>query len=132
MKVIEVAKPVEIPLSVLDPLAPGAKDKTSKATFFEFCRVSLDSYEKLGKGPAQIRQAIKIHGAIDTAEEEMATTLVLEDADYDVLKDAVEAMAWKPGYARRVIAFYDAVLNPQPVEKPGKAEKAATPAGAAE
>ena len=106
MKIIDIPEPVAV--------AKDQDNKDVKIPFMDFIRNSLDMYEKLGKGIKQIRQAVKIHGIIDSVNGEKV--IRFEDTDYEVVKEAVDSAGWKPVAARKMLSFYDAVEKAQNVK----------------
>jgi len=74
-------------------------------TFKEFLLAAINTHEPFGQGIKNIRQGYKLAELAESDEEE----LELEDADYEVLKAAVEACKWNPFVARNAITFYDAL-----------------------
>lgn len=124
MKIIDVPKAIDIPVIVLSPIGAVDPDATKPSNFKEFLQVSLDSYKPLGHGLDKVRQSFKIAGIVSSIEEpteEKKTSIQFEDADFDVVKAAVGAMEWKPGFARHVLPFYEAVEAAQSVTVEKKA-----------
>jgi len=108
MKIVDVPPDAEIKF-------PG-RPEAAKMSFREFLISAMDMYEPAGKGPSNIRKAFKIVSSI----EAMDGHLTLEDADFEVLKSAVESASWKPAAARQLVAFFDAMDKVQEVKTPDK------------
>ena len=99
-------------MRVIEVPAPAVLDNAQKPfCFSDFLQTALDGYPPCGKGPKQIRQAAKIAGVLESLDG--TKTLSLEDADYEVVHQAIEAMAWNPSVARRIVPFFDAVEKAQ-------------------
>lgn len=84
---------------------PNVQFEDRSESFASFLTNAMDLYAPNGKGIKQIRQAVKIMGIVEQANG----TLTLEDADYEVVKAAVESCAWKPQFARKALPFFEAV-----------------------
>lgn len=114
MKIIDVPETVKVG-KVESPLADQLP---AEVTFKEFLRLHVDNYTQV-KTPKQIRQVAKVYDAIENAkaDEKGHETIVLEDADYEILKAAVDESKYMPGLARQLLAFNEAVENPQTVKK---------------
>ena len=105
MKVVDVPEVVKIPLTL---------EETRDFTFVEFLRGAFDQYEPFGQGIANVRQALKLHGQLDTLNGEKV--IRFEDADFTVMKSAVEKSKWRPAVSRYLISFFDAVEKAQDVK----------------
>lgn len=109
MKIITVPKPLEkISIVVLLPAGiPGEKEIT--LTFGQWLQTALDQYLPLGKGPKAQRQAAKIAESIEQANG----AIRLEDADFEVVKAAVETFQFQPKVNRHAGLFWAAIENVQ-------------------
>jgi hypothetical protein len=123
MKVIEIPETLKVTLRGLQG------EQELEFPFFDFVTAALDNYAPLGKGVKQVRQAAKIAGLIEAAEEKCNggaekcdRALALEDADFEVVKAAVNAHGWPPSTARQVLAYFEAVEKAEAAteEKPKK------------
>lgn len=74
-------------------------------TFKKFLMDAMDQYKPFGSGIKNIRQAVKIADLIEESEGE----LEFEDNDYEELKKAVEVAEWRPGVARQLLSYYEAL-----------------------
>lgn len=76
-------------------------------SFKEFVVECVDQYAPEGGRitPKMARQSSKIVAAVDAANG----TMPLEDADWELLKSAVEKNPYAPIVARQIIPFFDAV-----------------------
>jgi len=109
MKVIEV--PADITINLMDERGT----KTSKpAKFKEWAENVIDFYSEV-KTMKQVRQVQKIVDAIGAGNGKVE----MEDADYDLLKAAVDASAGKlpPFIVRQQLPFVDAVDKAVEVKK---------------
>lgn len=101
MRIVTVPAPIKVALASrkdLDPTDISLKD---------FLTTHLDGYSAV-KTPSQVRQVCKIMDAVEKGNGTMA----FEDADFEVVKGAVqEGGKYVPGVARQLIAFYDALDN---------------------
>jgi hypothetical protein len=95
-------KTIKIPAPVVVPSISG--ETGEPISFSAFLFVAIDQHNPFGKGIQGIRQANKIAAAIESANGE----LVLEDADFAALKQAVETAQFNPRVARHVVAFFEA------------------------
>ena len=102
-----MAKVIDVP----EPVKLNGKDDFK---FAEFLEAALDMYEPLGKGIKSIKQAVKIHTILEAMNGEK--TLRLEDADFEVVKAAVDAGKWLPKAARLMLPYFEALEAPQNVK----------------
>lgn len=116
MKLIDVPKDVTVDVYFVNRELP--KDEKSTNTFREFVELALDNFDQLGKGYKNVVQAVKIHSTLKGCTA--GDPLQFEDDDFKVIKDAVEKMAWKPGFARQALSFFEAIENAQDVKTPQK------------
>lgn len=101
MKEIKVPAPV---LVVLGKQQDG-KDITESVQFPKFLVDMVDTYGET-KTPKQLRQAMRLIDKIEKAGE----VLSLEDADFDLLKAAIEfPRQLNTKLARQLGSFYDAL-----------------------
>lgn len=108
MKIIEVPAAIKVKLRTQDG------DKETDGKFAEWATNVLDFYSEV-KTVKQVRQVQKIADALEVANG----TVSLEDADYDLLKAAVEAYPTKlpPFIVRQHLSFVDAIEKAQEVKK---------------
>jgi hypothetical protein len=106
MKVIEVPAAVTV-----KPVGDG-KGESKEIPFKEFVGVHIDTYAQ-AKTAKQFRQLAKIHDALEAANG----TVTLEDADYELMKAALEEGKYFPGISRQLITYYDAIDKAQDVKK---------------
>jgi hypothetical protein len=109
VKIIDVPDPIRMTLRQVRSV--GAETVTVEGdlswTFADFLQLSLDEYAPLGRGLKQIRQAVRISGILEKLNG--AKEFQMEDADFAVVKEAVEARGWNAGVARRLLPFFEAV-----------------------
>lgn len=111
MKIIEV--PATIKAKPFGTQALVNRDvEVPEMTFKDFLIIHLDSYSSV-KSTKMVRQVNKIADAIEKSNG----TISLEDADFDVLKAAVEEVKVVPGMARQLLSYYDAIEKAQDVKK---------------
>lgn len=109
MKLIEIPAPVNVNLRRKE------NDEPVPVKFPEWATNVIDFYSDGVKTLKQVRQVQKIVEALEKATE----AVTLEDADYDLLKAAVEAYPTKmpPVIVRQHLAFVDAIEKAQEVKK---------------
>lgn len=107
MKVIEVPETVSV-----KPIGAQEKGEAKPISFKEFVSIHIDTYGQ-AKTPKQFRQLAKIHDALEAS----SGTMSVEDADYDLLKAALEEGKYIPGISRQLVSYYDAVDKAQDVKK---------------
>ena len=110
MRIIDIPAAVPVMQHNPDGTNAGKKDET----FQHFLVGAIDTHKEFGHGITKVRQGVKIHAAVMEANG----VLRLEDADYDMLKAAVEGCPWMPRYARECITFFDALENAQQLKVP--------------
>ena len=84
---------------------PVVVERSLSISWSEWAQLALDGYAPLGRGLKQIRQAVKLAERISASNG----ILELEDADFDVVKAAVDAFEWSPGSARKLVAYYEVI-----------------------
>lgn len=102
MKIIDIPEPV-----VLKAHDEDGKEVGVKFPFAMFAEQALDQYEPLGQGAKNARQAFKLHGIISGINGQKVVRF--EDADFDVVKAAVEKAKWKPVAARQCVSYFEAI-----------------------
>lgn len=109
MKVIEIPKPLTLKLKT------QTGEITQESKFPEWASNMVDFYGEGVKTIKQVRQVQKIVDALDASNG----TVSLEDADYDLLKAALEAYPGKisPHVLRQHLPFIDAIEAAQDVKK---------------
>lgn len=110
MRVVDIPGAVKVDM-------PGLTEP-KEVTFQEFVAGALDQYEEMGKGIKQVRQAVKLHTILDGINGEK--NVQFEDADFEVVKAAVEKAGMIPKAARQMVAFYEAVEGAEQVKPPAK------------
>lgn len=80
-------------------------DRAVTHEFKKFLVEAIDLHQPAGRTIKMIRQAAKIVDVIEGSNG----TIKLEDADYELLKSALDSVAWNPAVARRLLPFFDAV-----------------------
>jgi hypothetical protein len=108
MKIIDIPEPV-----MLKAHDDTGKEVGIKFPFAMFAEQALDQYEPLGQGAKNARQAFKIHGILEGISGQKPVPF--EDADFDVLKAAVEKAKWKPAAARQCVSYFEAIEKAQDV-----------------
>jgi hypothetical protein len=112
MKIIDIPKPVEAKLKIMDN--GTVKEITKEISFLAFLSDACDSYKPFASGPKQARQYDKIMNVIESINGE--NSVRFEDADFNILKAAIEEAQWvTPGINRAYIPFYDAIEKAQDV-----------------
>lgn len=106
MKLLQIPKPITITYS-----APSG-ERSEEVTFQKFLSLHLDALEP--KTWAQIRIVEAISRTVEKAD---GTHISLEDAQYDVLKDAIEKPRYLMPFAKKMLSFADSVENPEEVKK---------------
>ena len=86
--------------------------KEETIPFKDFLVHHLDNFEGI-KTPSQVRQAGKIVGTIEAANG----TIALEDAEYEILKSALQSIKYFPKVARQLVAYWDAFDKAEEVKK---------------
>jgi len=99
MKLVKVPDPVKV---------EGVKE----IPFKEWLVTHMDSFEGV-KTPSQVRQAAKIVDVIEKSNGEIA----FEDADYEVMKAAIQKTPYFPKIARQLVGYYDAFDKAEEVKK---------------
>jgi hypothetical protein len=109
MKIIEIPADVAIKLK-----RQNGEDFTEPAKFSTWAENIIDFYSE-AKTLKQVRQVQKIVDALKSANG----TMQLEDADYELLKAAIDAYPSKlpPFIVRQHLPFIDAVEKAQEVKK---------------
>jgi hypothetical protein len=105
-------KIIEVPATVTVKPITTQKGEDKAIPFKEFLGLHLDAYGNI-KTPKQVRQLGKLFDAIEAGNG----TISIEDADYDLLKAALEEIKYIPGVARQMVSYYDAVDKAQEVKK---------------
>jgi len=105
-----MVKVIDIPATIKTKPAGAAPEM--EISFKDWLVKHLDVYQEI-KTVSQIRQASKIVDAIEAANG----TLALEDADFAVLKGAVEKPFYVPGINRQLLPYYDAMDKAQDIKK---------------
>ena len=106
-------KIVKVPADI-NATGIGVNGKEEKIfSFKEALTFHLDNYGEI-KTISMTRQSQKVIDAIEAGNG----TIVLEDADYDLLKAACSKVVYIPRVTRQLFAFYDAVDHPEEVKKP--------------
>lgn len=110
-KVIDIPVAVELETNVFN----GAVLNRQKMpmTFLEWSTICVDNYAEMAKGAKAARQAARIVDALENANG----TCHLEEAEFEILKAAVEKQEWKAGLNRKMIPFYEAIEKAQDVKK---------------
>lgn len=110
MKIIEVPGPI----MVKTRRSPKDED-ANELKFKDWAENVIDYYSEGVKTLKQVRQVQKIIDALGSANG----TVSLEDAEYDLLKAAMEAYPTKlpPVIVRQQLPFIDAVEKAQDVKK---------------
>ena len=104
MRVIEVPAPITVK-------SPDGSNSEA-VSFKKFALLQLDLYADI-KTVTQARQAQKVVDAIERGNG----TISLEDAEYDLLKSALDKVNGIPGVYRQCLAFVDAVDKAQELKK---------------
>lgn len=107
MQLVPIPDPVDV---VLKPVDGEGKIREVKktVTFQEFLTAAFEGFEGFAKGPKMARQYDKIMTVVEAMNGE--SSVHFEDADFNVVKDAVKAAAWShPAVNRACIPFYDAI-----------------------
>jgi hypothetical protein len=93
--------------SVPDPKDPlnEANRVDYRALVEQVVRIPLN--RQTGATIDEMRKGIRVLDALDSSVDDV---LVLEDADWQILKDKVEAFPWGM-VDRRLVAFYDDVVS---------------------
>jgi len=112
-----MARIIDVPAYVAKVHLSVMKDRVLSEADLEFdfrkwATMGLETYAPLGKGRANQRLAESIFSKI---EEEGKTAIKLENAEYDTLKAASEAMDWLPAANRKFGPFYEALEKAQEV-----------------
>ena len=112
MKIVDVPKAIKVAVK------SGGEIELE---FADWLQGALDCYEPLGKGAKACRQSIKLNAILDEQKAKLPTqdnknVLRFEDADFDVVKAACEAMAWNPAVNRRSGEFWSALEKAQDVK----------------
>lgn len=108
-KVIKVPPQVPIPEKYRT-----SEDDPKESTFKEFVETAMNNYMPSGRGINQIRQAQKIMEKV----EKMDGQLILEDAEFNTVKEAVMTAQFPPRAARTCLSFFEAVEAGKDVKKP--------------
>lgn len=111
MKVIDIPEPVVMDMGK----GPNGNPIAVAHTLLSVLEQALDMHEPLGKGYKNIVRAMKIHGKIEEANKSEAQTIDFEDDEYETVKNALEAAAWKPKFARHLGPIYEAVMKAKDV-----------------
>ena len=109
MKIIEIPKPVTVTLKAKD-----GSDVHTEGVFCDWAVNIIDFYTEV-KTLKQVRQVQVIVEALESANGSVS----LENADYDLLKAAVENYPTKfpPTVIRQHLSFIDAIEKAQDVKK---------------
>jgi hypothetical protein len=104
---MKLIKAPEKSIVVKHPTSNDEKKVEKEISFTEFVTTCIDNYVEI-KTPKQWRQAQKVVAAV----EAMNGTLQLEDAEYELLKAAVEkGGSYAPFAGRQLVDFAEAVEN---------------------
>ena len=106
MKLLKIPAPVKLEFS-----SPSGTQE-QEVTFHKFLSLHLDALEP--KTWAQIRTVEAIARTIEAAKGD---TMAFEDAEFEVLKDAVDKPRYLMPFARKMLSFKDSVENPEEVKK---------------
>lgn len=120
MKVIDVPEPVKYKLVLRNP-NNELEEVERTLTFPEFLTGAFEGYEKFAKGPAMARQFNKLMDVVESIE---GKSLAFEDADFLVVKAAVDSATWVHAKINRAaIPFYAAVDKAEDVKTPTESKK---------
>lgn len=100
---MEVPAPIKVKLGKLK----DGSDFTEEITFKKFLTDVVDSYTESAKLPKQIRQREKVIRVIEASNGH----LQFEDADFELVKGAVEAggVPYQPVISRQLVPYLDAL-----------------------
>jgi len=117
---------IDVPKEVVTiQIATVRGDQSIDKTIFEFLIEAVEAWPEFGKGLKAIRQGDKIIKLIESARVQDSPSILLEDADYTALKNAVEGVQWNSKFAIKMLPFMDAVEKAQEVAQTLNDKKAA-------
>jgi hypothetical protein len=110
MKIIEVPQPLKLTLQ-----DRAGNDLEEEVTFTTFLSNAIDFYSE---GVKTIKQLHQVQSIVD-AVEKATDTITLEDAEYELLKSAIDVYPSKlmPKVGRQYLPFFDAFDKIQSVKK---------------
>lgn len=103
---------IKVPEKVVIKDEKGAPAEGLDIPFKKFLTDHIDNYGET-KTVSQLRQAQKVIDKIEGGNG----TISLEDAEFDILKNACSKIIYRPVLARQLFAYYDAVEQAEEVKK---------------
>jgi len=102
-------KRIEIPADITIKV-PGPRGfETGEQSLKQFLKAAVESNKLYGQGLANIKRGMKLLEIIEKNCE--GETLVLEDADYDAIKAAVDTTEWQSVFVLQMGTLIEAVEN---------------------
>jgi len=101
---------IEVPKSVR---FPGRPESEPAFTLYLWIRNALDQFPEIAKGFENIRKGIRLHDLIAAAEGGNDPVFYVEDADFALIKRALDTGTWNPALVRHLAPFLDAIENAQ-------------------
>jgi len=97
-----------------DILIKGVDGTEKDHSFKKFLTIAIESNEKYGKGLSNIKRGMALSKIVE--ENCKGETLVLENADYDSIRESIDNAQWLPPIIFQMTAFLEAIENAETFE----------------
>jgi len=96
-------KRIKIPT---DLMIKGVDGNEREHSFKKFLTIAIESNEKFGKGLANIKRGMALSKIIE--KNCHGDSIVLENADYDSIRESIDNAQWLPPIIFQMLPFIDA------------------------
>lgn len=97
-----------------DIMVKGVDGIEKDHSFKKFLTLAIESNEKFGKGLANIRRGMALTKIVE--KNCKGETLMLENADYDSIRESIDTAQWLPPIIFQMANFLDAFENAETFE----------------
>lgn len=121
MRSVKIPKTIE-KLPTTCTLCGGQAGKDGRFPFVDFLMIALDNYESPTATLKGLKGALRLQKIAEKIEG-AKKPIRLEEADWELVKNAVTEYAWKNAIRRKVVAYFEAIEEAEAVDEDKKPKK---------